>query len=85
KKSVSSQDWIITRGPANPTGYHIQARTADQLNSFAAVSTKDQMSINRSKTADSKLDVFTLVVGLGQVTMNVIGKIKYVGDWKGIS
>lgn len=72
--------WEITCGPAKGGGYHVQARTADQFCSFALV-VPDLDTMTKMKAADGKSDIFTLVVGTGQGTMNVIGKIKYTGKW----
>jgi hypothetical protein len=73
-------EWTISRGPANPTGLHFQARTKDQLCSFAVV-TASEPNIHRGKTADGKLDIFTLYDDATKATMNVVGKINYAGEW----
>lgn len=73
-------EWTVTCGPAKPLGYHIQARTKDQFSSFALV-VPDLSTVRKGKAADQKTDVFTVVLGTGQGTMNVVGKIKYTGVW----
>ena len=72
--------WEVSCGPAKGGGYHVQARTADQFCSFALV-VPDLSRAIRGKAADGKTDVFTLTLGTGQGTMNVLGKIKYTGTW----
>lgn len=75
------KSWIVTRNPSNPPGsWHVQARTSDQLCSFAVV-VAPACPIFRGKTPNG-LDVFTLTVGTGQATMNVVGRIAYEGTWK---
>ena len=72
-------EWEISFSPAKFKGYHIQARTKDQLCSFAVV-VEDMETMYRGKTANGKGDVFT-IMGPGGATMNVVGKIKYTGKW----
>jgi len=77
------QNWTISRSKARDgKRWHIQARTDDQLSSFVAV-VSDDANILRTKTADGKMDVFTLSDDLTLSTMNVVGVIRYVQDWKG--
>ena len=70
--------WTISCSLARNGGFHVQARTNDQLNSFAAVVPINAI-IHRRKL--NSLDMFSLVLGSGEVTMNVVGKIAYEGDW----
>lgn len=73
--------WTISRSPAKGLkGWHIQARTDDQFNSFACVATKDA-HILRAKSGGGDMDVFTLTQLDPHVTFNVLGKITYTGDW----
>jgi hypothetical protein len=74
-------EWIVSRSQSrHGEGYHIQARTADQFNSFAVVAWKGA-SLCRMKSADGKHDVFTLSQLDPHMTMNILGKITYTGDW----
>ena len=74
--------WIISRSTAtDPAMWHVQARTADQLCSFALLVSKRNDTMMRSKTADGKWDVFTMMGDLSHGTMNVVGEIEYVGIW----
>lgn len=85
------QEWVISRslskGDLKPGGvglvYHIQARTADQFSSFAILAS-EKAPLKRQKSANGKADVFTAMSDLGHATMNVLGKIRYEGDWKGV-
>jgi hypothetical protein len=61
--------------------YHIQARTADQLCSFALLASENAPLL-LSKTCDGKSDVFTAMSDQGHATINVVGKIRYEGTWK---
>lgn len=78
-------DWIVSCGPSTDGGLHIQARTKDQLSSFAVVvPLEGRQCVKRMKAADGVHDVFT-VVGPGmKSTMNVYGHIQYHGDWSQI-
>lgn len=77
-------NWTISRSRSRDgTGYHIQARTDDEMNSFAAV-VWPTTNLLRTKTADGKEDVFTLFQPEPHVTFNVVGKIEYLQDWEGI-
>jgi hypothetical protein len=60
--------------------YHIQARTADQFSSFAILAS-ESAPMTIGKAADGKTDVFTAMSDQGHATMNVLGKIRYEGDW----
>ena len=83
-------DWIISRSLSKSDlskggvglVYHIQARTADQFCSFALLAS-EKAPMTRGKAADGKTDVFTIMSDLGHSTMNVLGKIRYEGDWPG--
>ena len=80
-RGVNMDSWTISRSKSKDgLGFHIQARSGDQLNSFATVVLKGA-SILRSKTADGKSDCFTLTQLEPHVTFNVVGKIKYIHDW----
>lgn len=74
--------WIVSRSRArDPRFWHIQARTADQLSSFACTVFSDT-NLLRTKAADGKADVFTLSQLEPHVTFNCFGKIKYEGEWE---
>lgn len=73
-------EWEINCGPAKPKGFHIQARTKDQMCSFVLV-LPDLSTVFRGKSVGEKFDTFTATMGTGQGTMNVLGKIKYTGEW----
>lgn len=77
------QKWIVSRSLSKGLLWHIQARTEDQLCSFALLAS-DQAPVRRQKSADGKADVFTAMSDQGHATMNVMGKIRYTGDWRGI-
>lgn len=77
------QKWIVSRSLGKQLIYHVQARTEDQLSSFAILA-GDNAVLTRQKSADGKNDVFTAMSDQGHATMNVVGKIVYKGDWKGI-
>lgn len=62
--------------------YHVQARTMDQLCSFATLCS-ESAPLTRGKAADGKTDVFTCMSDQGHTTMNVFGKIRYDGVWPG--
>ncbi len=72
--------WTIEIGPSKDLGYHIQARTADQLCSFAVLISEKNQTILRTKAADGN-DVFTVMSDTGHATMNIYGKITYKGKW----
>ena len=75
------QKWTISRSRSRDGGrWHIQARTNDQMSSFAVL-VFDNANIMRAKTADGKQDVFTLSDPATDATMNVVGEIRYVQDW----
>ncbi len=85
----SMQKWIVSRSLAKRSDltkggaglvYHIQARTADQFSSFATLASENA-PLTRSKAADGKTDVFTVMSDQGHTTMNVVGKIQYEGTW----
>lgn len=85
-------EWIVSRSLASRHDlkkggrglmYHIQARTKDQLCSFATLCS-ESAPLTRQKAADGKMDVFTAMSDQGHTTMNVVGKIEYTGDWKGV-
>jgi len=76
-------EWIVSRSLSKQIGadlYHIQARTADQLCSFATLASP-KAPLFRGKAADGKTDVFTCMSDQGHTTMNVLGKIRYEGEW----
>lgn len=81
-------EWIISRSLSKSDlkkggaglVYHIQARTADQLCSFATLASENA-PLHRGKGADGKTDVFTCMSDQGHTTMNVVGKIRYDGTW----
>lgn len=62
------------------TGSRAQARTADQLCSFATLC-GEKAPLLRTKGTDGKTDVFTCMSDQGHTTMNVVGKITYEGTW----
>lgn len=73
--------WIVSRHESKQPGFwHIQARTDDQLCSFAILAS-DKAPLVRGKGADGKSDVFTAMSDQSHGTMNVYGKIKYEGTW----
>jgi hypothetical protein len=82
------QEWEVWRERAKIGGvvsndlFHVQARTSDQLSSFAVV-VPGSANIARSKGVGGDCDIFALTVAGGtfHVTMNIVGKIKYSGDW----
>lgn len=76
-RSLSRSD--LKRGGAGLV-YHIQARTADQLCSFATLCS-ESAPMTRIKAADGVSDVFTCMSDQGHTTMNVVGKITYEGTW----
>ena len=79
------QAWTISRSRSRDgAGWHIQARTEDQLSSFACVVMLGA-NVYRGKTADGKNEVFTLGQLEPHVTFNVVGKIRYVNDWEGVA
>lgn len=74
-------EWIVSRSKSMQAGlYHIQARTADQLCSFATLASA-KAPLTRGKAVDGKTDVFTCMSDQGHTTMNVLGKIRYEGEW----
>lgn len=82
-------EWIVSRSLASKHDlsrggaglmYHVQARTADQLCSFATVASENA-PLTRQKATDGVTDVFTLMSDQGHATMNVFGKIRYEGTW----
>jgi len=82
------QEWIVSRSLSKSDlskggvglVYHIQARTADQFCSFALLAS-EAAPMTIGKAADGKSDVFTIMSDLGHSTMNILGKIRYDGDW----
>lgn len=77
--------WTISRSKSRDgKGWHLQARTEDQLSSFACVILPGA-NLYRGKTADDKNEVFTLSQLEPHVTFNVVGKIRYVNDWEGVA
>lgn len=82
-------EWIVSRSLAKKHDlkkggaglmYHVQARTADQFCSFATLCS-EKAPLMRGKAADGVMDVFTCMSDQGHATMNVLGKIRYDGDW----
>lgn len=82
-------EWIISRSLSKKHDlakggvgliYHIQARTADQLCSFATLASEGA-PMHRGKAADEKTDIFTCMSDQGHTTINVVGKIRYEGTW----
>jgi hypothetical protein len=85
-KKAELSSWTVSRSRSRDrNGWHIQARTADQLSSFATVVYGTAINLLRTKTADGSGDCFTLVpldlTSEDHVTFNVVGRIQYVGDW----
>ena len=81
--------WIVSRSLAKRSDlkkggvglvYHVQARTEDQLCSFATLCS-ESAPLLRTKAADGKTDVFTCMSDQGHTTMNVVGTIRYDGTW----
>lgn len=77
--------YTISREKGRVKGfYHVQARTGDQFSSFATLA-PENANILRAKSADGTADVFTLSFTIPDspfhVTMNVLGIIKYEGEW----
>ena len=81
--------WIVSRNLASRHDlgkggrglmYHVQARTADQLCSFAVLCSENA-PLTRGKAADGVTDVFTCMSDQGHATMNVLGEIRYDGTW----
>jgi hypothetical protein len=88
-RKVRMTDWIVSRSLSKKHDlkrggagliYHVQARTADQLCSFAMLCS-ESAPLTRQKAADGIHDVFTCMSDQGHATMNVIGKIRYEGSW----
>lgn len=79
------QKWIVSRSRARDgVSWHIQARTEDQMSSFACV-VLGNASLLRTKTANGKGQIFTLAqLEPIHVTFNVVGLIRYVDDWEGV-
>jgi hypothetical protein len=84
-------DWIVSRSLASKHDlkkgglglmYHVQARTADQLCSFATLCSENA-PITRQKAADGVTDIFTAMSDQGHATINIVGKIRYDGEWPG--
>jgi len=82
-------EWIVSRSLARKHDlkkggagliYHVQARTADQLCSFAILASENA-PMTTGKAADGKTDVFTVMSDQGHATMNVVGSIRYEGTW----
>lgn len=82
-------EWIVSRSLSRKHDlkkgglgliYHVQARTADQLCSFATLCS-ERAPMTRGKAADGTTDVFTCMSDHGHTTMNVVGKIRYEGTW----
>jgi hypothetical protein len=73
---ISVQKWIISVSKSSVPGHwHVQARTKDELSSFAAVvPIGTPMSKNKST---SGYDIFTMATADMKTTMNVFGKIEY--------
>ena len=85
-------DWIVSRSLSSKHDlkkgglglmYHVQARTKDQFCSFATLCS-ERAPITRTKGTDGVTDVFSCMSDQGHATMNVVGKIEYTGEWKGI-
>jgi hypothetical protein len=77
-------EWTISRSPSRDgMGWHIQARTADQLSSFAVVIWKGA-TILRTKAASGEGEIFTLAQLEPHMSMNVVGRIRYTGNWDGV-
>lgn len=94
KTSVANeiQSWIVSRGPARGGGWHIQCRTIDQFSSFAVVIPEKLASactIQRGESTKPGIGTFSLVflipVSDYHATINLLGKIRYDGDWNGIA
>jgi len=81
------QAWSVNRETSRMGGWHHQARTEDGFTSFAVITAPgENPNYTIAKAADGVTDVFVLVTPDMRQTMNVLGKIRYTGDWKtGIS
>ena len=84
-KPLQVQNWVVSRTPAKPGGWHIQMSTADTLASFVVVPTliageKTELAIHRGKSVQG-LDVLSIYVHGVAVTMTLVGKIEYRGEW----
>lgn len=78
------QKWTISRSRSRDgKGWHVQARTDDQFTSFAVVIRKGTNYL-RTIAENGKDEVFIVVQMEPHVTFNVLGKIKYEGDWEGV-
>lgn len=76
--------WVVARSRARDGKlWHIQARTEDQLSTFACT-VSETASLLRTKTSDGKSQIFTLAQLEPHVTFSVVGKVKYVNDWDGV-
>lgn len=81
-------EWIVSRSLSKSDlskggvglVYHVQARTADQFSSVATL-VGEKAPLTRQKGADGVTDVFTCMSDQGHTTMNIVGKIRYEGDW----
>jgi hypothetical protein len=87
--TVKMTKWIVSRSLSKKHDlakggvglvYHIQARTADQLCSFAILAS-ERAPMTKTKAADGVHDVFTCMSDQGHATMNIIGEIRYDGSW----
>ena len=78
-------NWTISRDTSRDgKGWHVQARSEDQMNSFATV-VHGGATFLRTETPNGKEDVFTLTQQEPHVTFNIVGKIRYVQNWEGIA
>lgn len=82
------QDWVITRSLANPAiaeGFHYQISTRDTYSGFAVIPGMiplQGLNVSRGK-AHGNADTFTLILA-NAVTITIVGRIEYRGDWTGI-
>ena len=71
--------WTIERSKSKQPGmWHIQARTDDQLCSFAILAT-DKAPL--TKTPGVGGTAFTAMSDQGHATMNVFGDLTFSGKW----
>ena len=81
---MKATSWVVARSRARDgILWHIQARTEDQLSSFACT-VFGTASLLRTMTPDGKSQIFTLSQLDPHVTFTIVGKIRYVNDWDGI-
>jgi len=80
-KKLKLQEWAASR-TRSTTGFHIQIQTKDQLAGFVVVPNLIPgfpCTINRGKTPGGD-DYLSINLGMA-VTMTLVGKIEYSGEW----